>query len=73
MTRVRGGAGATSPPIEEARAPSHRRNRLRRLRESDAPLSEVAAQVGYGSEFSFANAFKREYGTAPGRYRHQAA
>ncbi|TMR89004.1 AraC family transcriptional regulator [Nonomuraea basaltis] len=45
----------------------------RMLRESDAPLSEVATQVGYGSEFSFANAFKREYGTAPGRYRRQAA
>ena len=33
--------------------------------------SEVAARVGYTSEFAFANAFKREYGTAPGRYRRQ--
>jgi AraC-like DNA-binding protein len=41
----------------------------RLLRESDAPLSEVATQTGYTSEFAFANAFKREYGTAPGRYR----
>jgi AraC-like DNA-binding protein len=29
----------------------------------------VATQIGYTSEFAFANAFKREYGTAPGRYR----
>ncbi|NUW41470.1 AraC family transcriptional regulator [Nonomuraea rhodomycinica] len=41
----------------------------RMLRDSDAALSEVAAAVGYGSEFAFANAFKREYGMAPGRYR----
>lgn len=41
----------------------------RLLRETDAPLSEIAARVGYGSEFAFANAFKREYGMAPGRYR----
>ncbi|TYB58297.1 AraC family transcriptional regulator [Nonomuraea sp. PA05] len=44
----------------------------RLLRESDAPLSEIAAQVGYASEFAFANAFKREYGLAPGRYRRTA-
>jgi AraC-like DNA-binding protein len=41
----------------------------RLLRESDAPLSTVARQTGYTSEFAFANAFKREYGVAPGRYR----
>ncbi|MEV7807835.1 helix-turn-helix transcriptional regulator [Microbispora sp. NPDC088329] len=39
------------------------------LRDSDAPLSEIAGAVGYGSEFVFANAFRREYGMAPGRYR----
>lgn len=43
----------------------------RLLRESDVSLSEVAARVGYTSEFAFANAFKREYGTAPGKYRRQ--
>ncbi|EFC83605.1 transcriptional regulator, AraC family [Parafrankia sp. EUN1f] len=42
----------------------------RLLRESDAPLSTVAARVGYTSEFAFASAFKRCYGTAPGKYRH---
>jgi AraC-like DNA-binding protein len=44
----------------------------RLLRESDAQLGEVAARVGYGSEFAFAAAFKRAYGTAPGRYRSRA-
>ncbi|MDA3627300.1 AraC family transcriptional regulator [Saccharopolyspora sp. WRP15-2] len=42
----------------------------RLLRDSDAPLSVVAAQVGYGSEYAFANAFRREFTIAPGRYRH---
>ena len=41
----------------------------RLLRESDAPLSAIAADVGYTSEFAFAAAFKRRHGTAPGRYR----
>lgn len=41
----------------------------RLLQESDAPLSAIAAEVGYTSEFAFANAFKRQHGTAPGRYR----
>jgi AraC-like DNA-binding protein len=43
------------------------------LRESDAPLGEVAARIGYTSEFAFANAFKRRYGIAPGKYRRQSA
>jgi len=38
-------------------------------RQMDAPLSAIAARVGYASEFAFANAFKRECGIAPGRYR----
>ncbi|WP_370144936.1 AraC family transcriptional regulator [Streptacidiphilus sp. EB129] len=41
----------------------------RLLRTSDAPLRSIAAQVGYTSEFAFANAFKRTHGTAPGTYR----
>ena len=41
----------------------------RLLQESDAPLSAIAGRVGYASEFAFANAFKRQYATAPGRYR----
>ncbi|WP_067471919.1 AraC family transcriptional regulator [Actinomadura hibisca] len=43
----------------------------RMLREGDDPLGRVAERVGYGSEFAFAAAFKREYGTAPGRYRRE--
>lgn len=43
----------------------------RLLRETDAPLTSVAARTGYGSEFAFAKAFKREYGLAPGGYRRQ--
>ncbi|MFF0739544.1 AraC family transcriptional regulator [Streptomyces sp. NPDC004111] len=45
----------------------------RLLRESDTPLTAVAARAGYGSEFAFAKAFKREYGLAPGGYRRQTA
>jgi AraC-like DNA-binding protein len=44
----------------------------RLLRESEAPLTSVAAQTGYGSEYAFAKAFKREFGQAPGGYRREA-
>jgi AraC-like DNA-binding protein len=43
----------------------------RLLRESDAPLSTIAARIGYSSEFAFAKAFKREYGQPPGSYRRR--
>lgn len=33
------------------------------------PLAAIAASLGYASEFSFAAAFKREHGVAPGRWR----
>ncbi|MBT0770073.1 AraC family transcriptional regulator [Kineosporia sp. J2-2] len=39
------------------------------LTRTDAPLAAVAGQVGYSGEFAFANAFRREFGVAPGRYR----
>ncbi|MEV0570480.1 AraC family transcriptional regulator [Dactylosporangium sp. NPDC050588] len=45
----------------------------RLLQESGAPLSAVAARVGYSSEFAFAAAFKRQHGAAPGRYRRNRA
>ena len=45
----------------------------RLLRETDLPLAAVAERVGYASEFAFARAFKRAYGTAPGQYRRQQA
>jgi AraC-like DNA-binding protein len=41
------------------------------LREGDLPLSAVAARTGYGSEFAFGKAFKREFGRAPGIYRRE--
>jgi AraC-like DNA-binding protein len=44
----------------------------RRLRQTDESLDTVARQVGYASEFAFAKAFKRQFGTAPGRYRRAA-
>jgi AraC-like DNA-binding protein len=39
------------------------------LRETDRPLSLVAAAVGYASESAFSTAFKRVTGSAPNRYR----
>ncbi|WP_174184891.1 AraC family transcriptional regulator [Nocardia barduliensis] len=41
----------------------------RLLRDTDSSLGAVARRVGYTSEFAFAKAFKREYGSAPGQYR----
>jgi AraC-like DNA-binding protein len=41
------------------------------LRTTDETLGQVAARTGYGSEFSFAKAFKRAFGIAPGAYRGQ--
>ncbi|MEV6973538.1 AraC family transcriptional regulator [Kitasatospora sp. NPDC093806] len=43
----------------------------RLLRESEAPLTTVAARTGYGSEYAFAKAFKREFGQPPGTYRRE--
>ncbi|TDC96545.1 helix-turn-helix transcriptional regulator, partial [Actinomadura sp. 7K507] len=39
------------------------------LTREDVPLAAIAQRVGYASEYAFANAFKREFGIAPGRYR----
>lgn len=40
------------------------------LRDTDRLLADIADGVGYSSAYAFANAFKRVYGIAPGRYRH---
>lgn len=40
-----------------------------RLRESDDALHTIAREVGYGSGYAFAAAFKRETGEAPGAWR----
>lgn len=43
-----------------------------RLRDSDIRLAALASSLGYASEFSFAAAFKRHHGIAPGRWRTEA-
>lgn len=45
----------------------------RLLADSEAPLGTIASAVGYTSEFAFANAFKRQHGLAPGRYRRSGS
>jgi AraC-like DNA-binding protein len=45
----------------------------RLLRDHNRPLAAVAKQIGYTSEFAFAEAFKRDFGIAPGAYRKQLA
>ncbi len=45
----------------------------RRLRTSDATLAEIAAEIGYESEFAFSRAFKRVVGSAPGAFRTTGA
>jgi AraC-like DNA-binding protein len=42
------------------------------LRDGDVGLAAVARSLGYASEFSFAAAFKRHHGVAPGRWRNAA-
>jgi AraC-like DNA-binding protein len=42
------------------------------LRDGDTGLAAVAHSLGYASEFSFAAAFKRHHGVAPGRWRATA-
>jgi AraC-like DNA-binding protein len=43
------------------------------LRETGDQIAAVAAGLGYASEFSFAAAFKRHHGVAPGRWRKATA
>jgi AraC-like DNA-binding protein len=45
----------------------------RSLRETSAPLATIARDAGYSNEFAFASAFRRRYGTAPGRFRRTSA
>ncbi|WP_435974822.1 AraC family transcriptional regulator [Streptomyces sp. Qhu_M48] len=39
------------------------------LRETDDPLAAVARRVGYSTPYALSHAFRREFGTTPGRYR----
>jgi transcriptional regulator GlxA family with amidase domain len=43
------------------------------LQDSQASLAELAARVGYASEFAFSRAFKRRFGLAPSFFRRSAA
>lgn len=45
----------------------------RALAQSDAGLTEIAEQVGYGSQASFIRAFTREHGLSPTRWRRAQA
>ncbi|MER5202904.1 AraC family transcriptional regulator [Streptomyces sp. NPDC002825] len=40
------------------------------LRDTEAPLATVARHVGYASPYALSHAFRREFGTTPGRYRN---
>jgi AraC-like DNA-binding protein len=44
----------------------------RALRNSDVRVGSLASELGYSSEASFSNAFKREVGESPLRYRYRA-
>lgn len=41
----------------------------RRLLDSDRPISEIAAAVGYRGPMHFAKAFRRRWGCSPRQYR----
>lgn len=43
------------------------------LRDTTDPLSAIANQVGYATAYAFSNAFKKQFGTSPGRYRHHGS
>jgi AraC-like DNA-binding protein len=43
------------------------------LHGSEASLAEIAAHVGYRSEFAFGRAFKQHHGLPPGTFRRSAA
>jgi AraC-like DNA-binding protein len=43
----------------------------RALRDSDVRVGSLAVELGYSSESAFSNAFKREVGESPLRYRHR--
>ena len=43
----------------------------RALRDDDVPVGALAYELGYSSESAFSNAFKREVGESPLRYRRR--
>jgi AraC-like DNA-binding protein/mannose-6-phosphate isomerase-like protein (cupin superfamily) len=43
------------------------------LRRDDAPLKEIARDLGFADEFHFSKSFKKEVGMSPSEYRHRRA
>ncbi|MFD7614336.1 AraC family transcriptional regulator [Streptomyces sp. NPDC059828] len=43
------------------------------LRDTQDSLTAIAHRVGYGTPYALSHAFKREFGTTPGRYRADSA
>ncbi|MEK9522279.1 AraC family transcriptional regulator [Streptomyces venezuelae] len=43
------------------------------LRDTGDPLAAVARRVGYSTPYALSHAFRREFGTTPGRYRAELA
>jgi AraC-like DNA-binding protein len=43
----------------------------RLLHRTDISIHAVAERCGYGSEYAFSKAFRREHGIPPGQYRPQ--
>lgn len=43
------------------------------LRETGESLAAIAEQVGYATPYAFSHAFKRQFGTTPGRYREKSS
>jgi AraC-like DNA-binding protein len=62
-------AGTTlAAHVRDARL-RHSLNQLRDPRLTDLPIGEIALRVGFKSHESFARAFRRAYGAAPGAFR----
>lgn len=40
------------------------------LRDTTDPLPTIAEQAGYANPYVFSHAFKKHFGTSPGRYRN---
>jgi AraC-like DNA-binding protein len=63
---------ATGTPPLRYLADLRLRRAATRLVTTDARLAEIAIDIGYATEFSFAKAFKRTFGVAPGVFRKRA-
>ena len=46
---------------------------VRRLRETDDPISKIALDCGYAEQSSFTRQFKQTVGISPARYRRMQA